>query len=74
MLSTDIHLRPWMEDFKRISTLETLGRKEMVMLINRVLVFSKDRIEIHLNFEDEIYEFIERAEQYREACGQEVCV
>lgn len=74
LLSTDIHLRPWMEDFKRISTLETLGRKEMVMLINRVLVFSKDRIEIHLNFEDEIYEFIERAEQYREACGQEVCV
>lgn len=74
LLSTDIHLRPWMEEFKRISTLETLGRKEMVMLINRVLVFSKDRIEIHLNFEDEIYEFIERAEQYREACGQEVCV
>lgn len=74
LLSTDIHLRPWMEEFKRISTLETLGRKEMVMLINRVLVFSKDRIEIHLNFEDEIYEFIERAEQYREACGQEACV
>lgn len=74
LLSTDIHLRPWMEEFKRISTLETLGRKEMVMLINRVLVFSKDRIEIHLNFEDEIYEFIERAEQYREALGQEVCV
>lgn len=74
LLSTDIHLRPWMEDFKRISTLETLGRKEMVMLINRVLVFSKDRIEIHLNFEDEIYEFIERAEQYREALGQEACV
>lgn len=74
LLSTDIHLRPWMEEFKRISTLETLGRKEMVMLINRVLVFSKDRIEIHLNFEDEIYEFIERAEQYREVCGQEACV
>lgn len=74
LLSTDIHLRPWMEEFKRISTLETLGRKEMVMLINRVLVFSKDRIEIHLNFEDEIYEFIERAEQYRESLGQEVCV
>lgn len=74
LLSTDIHLRPWMEEFKRISTLETLGRKEMVMLINRVLVFSKDRIEIHLNFEDEIYEFIERAEQYREVCRQEACV
>lgn len=74
LLSTDIHLRPWMEEFKRISTLETLGRKEMVMLINRVLVFSKERIEIHLNFEDEIYEFIERAEQYRESLGQEVCV
>lgn len=74
LLSTDIHLRPWMEEFKRISTLETLGRKEMVMLINRVLVFSKDRIEIHLNFEDEIYEFIERAEQYRDVCRQEACV
>ena len=74
LLSTDIHLRPWMEEFKKISTLETLGRKEMVMLINRVLVFSKDRIEIHLNFEDEIYEFIEQAEQYRDTCRQEVCV
>ncbi len=73
LLSTDIHLRPWMEEFKKISTLETLGRKEMVMLINRVLVFSKDCIEIHLNFEDEIYEFIEQAEQYRDAWRQEVC-
>ncbi len=74
LLSTDVHLRPWMEEFKKISTLETLGRKEMVMLINRVLVFSKDRIEIHLNFEDEIYECIEQAELYRQSYRQEVCV
>lgn len=74
LMSTDIHLRPWMEEFKKISTLETLGRKEMVMLINRVLVFSKDRIEIHLNYEDEIYEFIEQAELYSETMRQEVCV
>ena len=74
LMSTDIHLRPWMEEFKKISTLETLRRKEMVMLINRVLVFSKDRIEIHLNYEDEIYEFIEQAELYSEAMRQEVCV
>ena len=74
LMSTDIHLRPWMEEFKKISTLETLGRKEMVMLINRVLVFSKDRIEIHLNYEDEIYDFIEQAELYSETMRQEVCV
>ena len=73
-MSTDIHLRPWMDEFKKISTLETLGRKEMVMLINRVLVFGKDRIEIHMNYEDEIFEFIEKAEMYRSAERKEVCV
>ena len=74
LMSTDIHLRPWMDEFKKISTLETLGRKEMVMLINRVLVFGKDRIEIHMNYEDEILEFIEKAEMYRSAERKEVCV
>ncbi len=74
LLSTDIHLRPWMEEFKKISTVETLHRKEMVMLINRVVVFSKDRIEIHLNYEDEIYELIEQAALYSETMKQEVHV
>ena len=46
----------------------------MVMLINRVLVFGKDRIEIHMNYEDEILEFIEKAEMYRSAERKEVCV
>lgn len=74
MMSTDIHLRPWMEEFKKINTLETLGRKEMVMLVNRVLVYSKERIEIHMNYEDEICEYMEQAGLYREAVRQEVSV
>lgn len=74
LLSTDIHLRPWMEEFKKINTLETIGRKEMVMLINKVRVFDKDRIEIHMNFEDEIMEYVEQANQCRTVGRQEVCV
>ena len=61
LMSTDIRLRPWLEDFKRIGKLETLGRKELVLLINRVVVFGKDNIVVHLNYEDEICEFVERA-------------
>ena len=63
-----------MEEFKKINTLETIGRKEMVMLINKVRVFDKDRIEIHMNFEDEIMEYVEQAEQCRAFEQQEVCV
>ena len=74
LLSTDIHLRPWMEEFKKINTLETIGRKEMVMLINKVRVFDKDRIEIHMNFEDEIMEYVEQAKQCRTVGRREVCV
>ena len=67
-------MRPWMEEFKKINTLETIGRKEMVMLINKVRVFDKDRIEIHMNFEDEIMEYVEQAKQCRASEKQEVCV
>ena len=63
-----------MEEFKKINTLETIGRKEMVMLINKVRVFDKDRIEIHMNFEDEIMEYVEQAKQCRTVGRQEVCV
>ena len=63
-----------MEEFKKINTLETIGRKEMVMLINKVRVFDKDRIEIHMNFEDEIMEYVEQAKQCRASEKQEVCV
>ena len=61
LLSTDIRLRPWMKEFKKIGALEALGRKEIVILVSRIVVFGKEKVEIHLNYEDEISELIRRA-------------
>lgn len=46
----------WVTEFKEHRNIQSLDRKTVVMLIDRIVVYSADRIEIHFNYEDEISE------------------
>ena len=44
----------WLEEVRRFGTINSLTRRAVAMLINKVIVYSKDRIEIIFNYDDEI--------------------
>lgn len=44
----------WLEEIRQFGTINSLTRRAVVMLINKVIVYSKDRIEIIFNYDDEI--------------------
>ena len=55
----------WIEEFKEYRNIQTLDRKIVIALIDRIIVYSKDRIEIHFNYMDEMQMLIEAAETYQ---------
>ena len=61
MLSNEMRTQQWVTEFKQSRNIKSLDRKTVVMLIDRIVVYSTDRIEIHFNYEDEITEFVKYA-------------
>ena len=61
MLSNEMRTQQWVTEFKQHRNIQSLDRKTVVMLIDRIVVYSADRIEIHFNYEDEISEFVKYA-------------
>ena len=61
MLSNEMRTQQWVTEFKQYRNIKSLDRKTVVMLIDRIVVYSTDRIEIHFNYEDEITEFVKYA-------------
>lgn len=57
---------PWIEDFKRYQTITQLDRKAVVTLIDKIIVFGKDRLEIQFKYADEIQEMMEVAQNIKE--------
>lgn len=66
MLSNEMRTQKWVEEFKQCQNIKTLDRKVAVMLLNRIVVYSSDRIEIHFNNEDEIKELVEYALEHED--------
>lgn len=66
MLSNEMRTQKWIEEFKQCQNIKTLDRKVAVMLLNRIVVYSSDRIEIHFNNEDEIKELVEYALEHED--------
>ena len=58
MLANEVHLKPWMDSFKKHAAIEALERSIVVEMIERICVYSKDHIEIHFQHEDEIREMM----------------
>lgn len=64
LLKTETELQPWLEEFKSYRNIQHLERKVLVLLIDHIDVYGKDRIEIHFQFEDEIQQMIQNLEYY----------
>lgn len=72
MLSNEMRTEKWMEEFKNCRNIKTLDRRVVVMLIEKIVVYSSDRIEIHFNHADEMKELIEYALEHEENVQRKV--
>ena len=45
----------WMEEVRQLGHITKLDRKTIVMLIDKIIVYGRDRIEIIFNYSDELY-------------------
>ena len=59
-------MHPWIEDFKKYKNIQSLDRKAVVTLIEQIIVYSKEQIEIQFKYSDEMQEMIEAVEIIRE--------
>jgi len=74
LLSNEMRTQKWVEEFKNCRNIESLDRKVTVMLIERIVIYSSDRIEIHFNHADEMAELISYAFANKDAMQGEVDV
>lgn len=72
LLSNEMCTQKWVEEFKNCRNIESLDRKVTVMLIERIVIYSSDRIEIHFNHADEMAELISYAFASKDAMQGEV--
>lgn len=56
MMANKIYLQPWMESFRKYQNVETLDRQMVLILIRRIVVYSKDKIHIQFQYEEEMQE------------------
>ena len=59
-------MHPWIEDFKKYKNIQSLDRKAVVTLIEQIIVYSKEQIEIQFKYCDEMQEMIEAVQIIRE--------
>lgn len=62
LLKNQIHLKPWLETFKKYQNVEKLERNIVVSLIDRIVVCGKGRIIINFHYQDEIREMLALAD------------
>lgn len=62
LLKNTAHKKPWIEIFRQYRNIEKLERNIVVALIDRIVVYSKDRISIVFHFQDEIQEMLRLAD------------
>jgi len=62
LLKNKIHLKPWIQDFKKYRNIEKLDRSLVVELIDRIIVYDKTNIFIQFRHRDEIQEILSLSE------------
>lgn len=58
LLKNQIHLKPWLQKFKKYRNIEKLERSVVVSLIDRIIVHGKDEVSIIFHCQDEIREMM----------------
>jgi hypothetical protein len=64
-----IYEQSWVEEFKQYKNVTVLERQHMVELIDHIIVYSKDRVEIRFRYMDEmeiLFRFVEREKEKME--------
>ena len=74
LLKNDTHQRPWIEVFRQHKNIRTLDRQIAAALIDRIIVYNKNKIEIAFRFKDEIQEMLRLAESGEVQSGEEETV
>ncbi len=74
LLKNDTHQRPWIEVFRQHKNIQTLDRQIAAALIDRIIVYSKNKIKIVFRFQDEIQEMLRLAESGEVQSGEEETV
>ena len=68
----DTVLPGWLEELKQYQHIKTLERRVVVELIDHIDIHSKEEIEIHFCFEDELHSITEKFMEYQAHNGKEV--
>lgn len=74
LLSNHSRTQPWMQEFLSYRNITELNRKILVTLIKQIVVHSKNQIEIHFNYKDEMLELLDIATQCKESEQGKVAV
>lgn len=74
LLSNHSRTQPWLQEFLSYRNITELNRKILVTLIKQIVVHSKNQIEIHFNYEDEMLELLDIATQCKESEQRKVAV
>ena len=61
LLKEKIPAQPWIDTFRRCRNIEKLERSIAVALIERIIVYSKERVTVELRFQDEMQTLISLA-------------
>lgn len=74
LVKSNTHTKPWIEAFRQYRNIQSLDRHVAVTLIERILVYSKNHIEIVFRFQDEMDEMLRLSEAQSEPAEEEVSV
>ena len=58
LLKERVSTQPWIETFRRCRNIEKLERSIAVALIDRIIVYDKERVSVELHFQDEMRKLI----------------
>ena len=64
----------WIEDFKKYRNIQNLDRKTVITLIDRIIVFNKDRIEIRFKYMDVMQMLLEAAQAVQTETGRRAAI
>ena len=61
-MKNDIHLKPWLSDFKKYRNIKKLERNIVVSLIDKIIVHGKNEISVRFKYQDQIQEMLKLAD------------
>ena len=74
LLSRESGANTWLDTFRQYKNIEYLDRKAVASMIDSIVVFDTDTVEIHFRCEDEMYEMLEMAAALSERTVEEQAV